>query len=74
MREKSKYQRCVECGCKAIVDADRFCMGCQMTAKMEREFEEKKANVVQTTDRVLSSWSSDGYIHFDHPAILRSKN
>ena len=75
MKQTSKYQRCVECGCKAIIDSDRFCMGCQMTARLERELEEKKTKVVQATDSVLSSWSSDdGYIHFDHPAILRPKN
>ena len=70
----TSYQRCKECGCKAITNFQRVCMGCQMTARMKRESEENK----KATEKVFSQWQEphkdDGYKHFDHPAIIRPKN
>ena len=33
----SIHQRCRVCGCKAIINDDRVCMGCEMLARMKRE-------------------------------------
>jgi hypothetical protein len=68
----SNYQRCRTCGCKAIVDLDRVCMGCQMTARMEREAREAK--MPKKVVPVASPPVDNGYIHFNHPAIIRRKN
>lgn len=66
----TSYQRCRTCGCKAIVDLDSVCMGCQMTARMEREAGEKKM-----PKKVVPVPPADnGYIHFNHPAIIPPKN
>jgi len=67
----TRYQRCRTCGCKAIVDLDRVCMGCQMVARMEREAREAKMGA----KKVVSPPPVDNsYIHFDHPAIIPPKN
>lgn len=68
----TSYQRCRTCGCKAIVDLDRVCMGCQMTARMEREAREAK--MPKKVLPVVSPPVDNGYIHFNHPAIIPPKN
>lgn len=68
----TSYQRCRSCGCKAIVDLDRVCMGCQMTARMEREAREAK--MPKKVVPVVSPPVDNGYIHFNHPAIIPPKN
>jgi hypothetical protein len=68
----TSYQRCKECGCKAITNLQRVCMGCQMTLKMEREAREAKQP--KKVVPVVLQQVDNGYIHFDHPAIIRPKN
>lgn len=57
----SIHQRCRVCGSKAIVDFERVCMACQMTARLKRERDEQKH-----TETVFEN--------FEHPAILKAKN
>jgi hypothetical protein len=68
----TSYQRCKECGCKAIINSQRICMGCQMVARMEREAREAKQPKKPISFVVVPK--DDGYKHFDHPAIIRPKN
>ena len=68
----TSYQRCRTCGCKAIVDLDRVCMGCQMTARMEREARE--ARMPKKVVPFVSPPVDNSYIHFNHPAIIPPKN
>ena len=68
----TSYQRCRTCGWKAIVDLDRVCMGCQMTARIEREAREAK--MPKKVLPVVAPPSGNGHIHFDHPAIIPPKN
>jgi len=68
----SIHQRCRVCGCKAIVNDDRVCMGCEMLARMKREERERQQpRPVKSEAQIVFD---DRYKHIDHPAILKPKN
>ena len=68
----SIHQRCRVCGCKAIINDDRVCMGCEMIARMKREDrEQQQPKPIKSEAQVVFD---DRYKHIDHPAILKPKN
>jgi hypothetical protein len=68
----SIHNRCRVCGCKAIVNEDRVCMGCEMKARMKREERERQQpRPIKSEAQIVFD---DRYKHIDHPAILKPKS
>lgn len=66
----SSYKRCKTCGCKAKVDRDQICMGCDMLARMQRESQNPRQPAKPLSEEKVDK----AFMDFDHPAILKSKN
>lgn len=50
----SIHQRCRVCGCKAIVNEDRVCMGCEMLARMKREERERQKHATNSLSSIAN--------------------
>jgi hypothetical protein len=67
----SIHQRCRVCGCKAIVNDDRVCMGCEMIARIKREGRQRDEPVMPV--KLGRPPISKPPLNMDHPAILKPK-
>ncbi len=67
----SKHARCIVCGCKAILNEDRVCMGCELVAKIKREGVQEP-EVYEPVKKGRPPIVRP--VNMDHPAIIRSKN
>ncbi len=67
----SKHARCIVCGCKAILNEDRVCMGCELVAKIKREGLQEP-EVYEPVKKGRPPIVRP--VNMDHPAIIRSKN
>ena len=67
----AKHARCRVCGCKAILNEDRVCMGCELAAKIKREGLQEP-EVYEPVKKGRPPIVRP--VNMDHPAIIRSKN